>query len=88
MVIRFNMLLLGGLEHEFYFPFHIWDNPIDELHHFSRWLKPPTSIYIYINTYNPPDNPLLTIINQIITITLIYIYQFIARGTIGGCSST
>jgi hypothetical protein len=19
------------------------DNPIDELHHFSRWLKPPTS---------------------------------------------
>ena len=26
----------------FYFPFHIWDNyiilPIDELHHFSRWL--------------------------------------------------
>ena len=27
---------------EFYdFPFHIWDVilPIDELHHFSRWLK-------------------------------------------------
>ena len=24
----------------FYFPFHIWDVilPIDELHHFSRWL--------------------------------------------------
>ena len=24
-----------------YFPFHIWDVilPIDELHHFSRWLK-------------------------------------------------
>ena len=28
----------------FYFPFHIWDGilPIDELHHFSSWLKPPT----------------------------------------------
>ena len=27
-----------------YVPFHIWDVilPIDELHHFSRWLKPPT----------------------------------------------
>jgi len=35
-------ILVGGLEHECYVPFHIWDNPIDELHHFSRWLKPPT----------------------------------------------
>ena len=28
----------------FYFPFHIWDGilHIDELHHFSSWLKPPT----------------------------------------------
>jgi hypothetical protein len=28
-----------------YFPFHIWDGilPIDELHHFSRWVgQPPT----------------------------------------------
>ena len=35
----------GGFKHDFYFPFHIWDVifPIDELHHFSRWLKPPTS---------------------------------------------
>ena len=32
--------LIGGLEHDFYFPFHIWDVilPIDEVHHFSRWL--------------------------------------------------
>ena len=32
--------LVGGLEHECYFPFHIWDVilPIDELHDFSRWL--------------------------------------------------
>ena len=30
--------LVGGLKHEFYFPFHIWDVilPIDELHHFSE----------------------------------------------------
>ena len=39
-----HIFLVGGLEHGFYFPFHIWDVilPIDELHHFSRWLKPPT----------------------------------------------
>ena len=26
-------------QHDFYFPFHIWDVilPVDELHHFSRW---------------------------------------------------
>jgi len=32
---------------EFDFPVHRWDVilPIDELHHFSRWLKPPTSRY-------------------------------------------
>ena len=38
---RFRRSLVGGLEHGFYFPFHIWDVilPIDELHHFSRWLK-------------------------------------------------
>ena len=34
-----TIYLAGALEHEFYFPFHIWDVilPIDELHHFSRW---------------------------------------------------
>jgi hypothetical protein len=33
-------VLVGGFKHEFYFLFHIWDNhlPIDEIHHFSRWL--------------------------------------------------
>jgi len=30
------------LEHEFYFPFHIWDNPNPIDSYFSRWLKPPT----------------------------------------------
>ena len=35
-----TQLLVGGFKHEIYFPFHIWDVilPIDELHHFSRWL--------------------------------------------------
>ena len=53
-------MLVGGLEHEFYFPFHIWDVilPIDS--YFSRWLKPPTrhawvfefhGHYIYIHIY-------------------------------------
>jgi hypothetical protein len=30
---QLNIYLLGGLEHDFYVPFHIWDNPnpIDEL---------------------------------------------------------
>ena len=34
----------------FYFPFHIWVVilPIDELHHFSRWLKPPTRIFSWV----------------------------------------
>jgi hypothetical protein len=31
----------------FYFPFHIWDNPSHWLSYFSRWLKPPTRLYIY-----------------------------------------
>ena len=56
-------MLVGGLEHEFYFPFHIWDVilPIDS--YFSRWLKPPTRhawvfefhghyIYIYIYIFH------------------------------------
>ena len=35
-----NYPLVGAFKHGFYFPFHIWDVilPIDELHHFSRWL--------------------------------------------------
>jgi hypothetical protein len=38
-------MLLGGLEHVLNLPFHIWDAilPIDELHHFSRWLKRTTN---------------------------------------------
>jgi hypothetical protein len=37
--------LVGGLEHEFYFPFHIWDIilPTDELIFFKMVIAPPTS---------------------------------------------
>ena len=37
----------------FYFPFHIWDVilPIDELHHFSRWLLHHQPVYVYIYIY-------------------------------------
>ena len=44
-----NTYLVGGFKHDFYFPFHIWDNPSHWLSYFSRWLKPPTRyIYIYV----------------------------------------
>ena len=57
----------------FYFPFRIWDVilPIDELHHFSRWLKHvKTQIIIPLLTTisNHYIKPLLTIINHILTI--------------------
>ena len=49
--------LVGGVEHQFYFPFHIWDNPnhIDELIFFR-------------GVGLPPIRSLLTIINHISTI--------------------
>ena len=39
-----NMYLVGGLEHEFYVPFHIWDVifPIDERIFFKMVIAPPT----------------------------------------------
>ena len=39
-------ILVGGLEHEIYFPFHIWDVilPIDEVIVFKMVIAPPTSI--------------------------------------------
>ena len=45
---------VGGLEHGFYFPFHIWDVilPVDELHHFSRWAhwnhQPVIDVWIHL----------------------------------------
>ena len=46
MVFPFYPYLVGGFKHEFYFPFHIWDNPptIDELIFFKMVIAPPTSI--------------------------------------------
>ena len=42
-----HVYLVGGLEHEFYFPFHIWDVilPIDELIFFRGVGIPPTSVH-------------------------------------------
>ena len=36
----YNDTTVGGFKHGFYLPCHIWDVilPIDEVHHFSRWL--------------------------------------------------
>ena len=59
-----NMYLVGGLEHEFYFPFHIWDVilPIDELIFFRRvettnqiWLDKVD--YYVPRYYKPIINP-------------------------------
>ena len=40
----FIKVLVGGLEHGFYFPFHIWDVilPIDELHPYPSFRTPST----------------------------------------------
>ena len=38
-------ILVGGLEHDFYFPFHIWDGIIlliDEVLFFKMVIAPPT----------------------------------------------
>jgi len=52
---RYNYLV-GGLEHEFDFPFHMGCDPSHWLSYFSRWLKPPTS-YSYCNGgYKPTYN--------------------------------
>jgi len=38
-----------GFKHGCYFPFHIWDVilPIDELHHFSRWLLHHQPVWMF-----------------------------------------
>ena len=44
--------LVGGFKHlDFFIVYGIIILPIDELHHFSRWLKPPTRYYWYSNHY-------------------------------------
>ena len=37
-----SLILVGGLEHVFYFFHNIWDNPSHWLSYFSEGLKPPT----------------------------------------------
>ena len=45
-------ILVGGLEHEFYFPIYWVANHPNWLSYFSEGFKPPTSIYIYILLYH------------------------------------
>jgi len=41
------IILVGGLEHGFYFPFHIWDNPSQLTFIFFKMVfAPPTSNYV------------------------------------------
>ena len=54
--------LVGGLEHGLLFsiyPFHIWDVtlPIDEVHHFSRWLlhHQPDSCWTFFGRHKQSD---------------------------------
>ena len=81
-------ILVGGLEHLDYFPFHIWDVTLSNLtnSYFSRWLKPPARyipyifhIYIYVFYYTHiqkhlnPSNCLLYILLVISTSSHIYV---------------
>ena len=45
-----SYILVGGLEHDFYFPFRIWDVilPIDELIFFKMVKSPPTSFQLVL----------------------------------------
>ena len=44
---RCQLDLVGGLEHDFYCPFHIWNVilPIDELIFFKMVIAPPTGFF-------------------------------------------
>ena len=46
--------LVGGLEHGFYFPFHIWDVilRVDEFIFFKMVIAPPTSIVMDLTSSN------------------------------------
>ena len=63
-----KLFLVGGFEHGFYFPFHIWDVilPIDELHHFSRWLLHHQPDYFSLIELYPISNIISNFIYGII----------------------
>ena len=46
-IYQISLWLVGGLEHGFYFPFHIWDNPSQLTFIFFKMVfAPPTSNYV------------------------------------------
>ena len=55
-----DICLVGGLEHEFYFPFHIWDvirNPLTNSIIFQDGeIAPPTSTYSEFKAGGPPES--------------------------------
>ena len=57
-MIHIYIQLVGGFKHEFYFPFHLWHVilPIDELHHFSRWLLHHQPVMITSFSKGFPEN--------------------------------
>jgi hypothetical protein len=65
------------LEHEFYFPFHIWDVilPIDELHHFSRWAHCTTNQFIFTHDMHHYNIIIFTIKLTIISTSLYLLYS-------------
>ena len=52
LIVHYKQSLVGGLKHEFYFSFHIWDVilPIEELIFFNMVIAPPTR-YGYVCMY-------------------------------------
>ena len=67
-----NILLVGGLEHEFYFPCHIWDSPSHWLIFFKMVIAPPSSIGLRENHGRSAGN------------YMFYMFLF-AINTIGSC---
>ena len=70
-------ILVGGLEHLDYFPFHIWDVTLPNLTNsfFSRWLKPPARYIPYI--FHIYIFPFIDYITYNLYIPYIYIYTYV-----------
>ena len=76
--------LIGGLEHDLYFPFHKWGVilPIDELIFFKMVIAPPPS-YLWIiehslfsNNWGAVDDSILLPVGLIVAASLYLIFSF------------
>ena len=81
-------LLIGGLEHEFVFPY-IGNViiPSDELHHFSEGYRYTTNQSLLLTIINHIITMVLTMINSILT-NLYKKYDKLCYTVDGPCSST